>query len=732
MTPRVQTVLRSLADRPVCRPPGLLESLHYGYSRRYGRFQENLVGAEEWHTLNQLAGDLDDDQYCEVLPGLEKHAWEAGSHGSVTLARMLWPALSPAAKGHFLAGVARFFLNDNYLLAEADEAVLPGFIVENLPHVRLDSQAAAEIAANALRARNHRVFEAVMGHCDFDPEANVERLHPSGEFEHFREPLSQHATRTVDVLLEAAVRLFRLDAVEALLKAGACPDLPCWSLERSYNEWWSLLSYSLCGGTSFTPPEARERMFELLLDHGADPRGLPCEGLNHPLMIALANGRWEVADRLLDLGADFSGGCERQPGDFEKSGRLIHAGHPHLRVRDDDLRWVEESITPLMTIRKPWEAPLFYQGNAQGGNHRTFLDCFLPEGRLEQLVHFEKRGLPIGLTPKLLIEIADQGSYAVLLHLLRKEPNVARIVFRIRRRNPEFGTSGMQAWLTRPQADGINDLPDFDPGESEPLVLPDGTRFYFHLDAVAPPHHRHGPVTGGCFWLEQHRAVHRRRRDRVVVRRIQRVWRMEKVPKVAYGIHDLLPIVKEVDGRFFLPGIRSGSFASQHFPPDWRPLVHAWLEGPRERAAKLFLQRITDQLATTPVLPRPVLSEEERTPYPEEFWSYLRRLPDGIIGVTEESCRDHPDMLDTYAVWAEHHKPPRDFTPDPRVAAWPLWPQVPVELRPFFEYDDLFGKPSVRSHGRNAYEKAMIHQAVMWNNAQFMKAVRKSEQGWIR
>ncbi len=65
--------------------------------------------------------------------------------------------------------------------------------------------------------------------------------------------------------------------------------------------------------------------------------------------------------------------------------------------------------------------------------------------------------------------------------------------------------------------------------------------------------------------------------------------------------------------------------------------------------------------------------------------------------------------------------------PDSRVSAWWLWSSVPVELRPFFIWDELFGKPTVRHDVRNDYERAMIHQAVQWNNAQFMKAFESME-----
>jgi len=187
--------------------------------------------------------------------------------------------------------------------------------------------------------------------------------------------------------------------------------------------------------------------------------------------------------------------------------------------------------------------------------------------------------------------------------------------------------------------------------------------------------------------------------------------------------------VKELKGRFFLPGISARQMQfNQHFPVSWKPLVNAWLEQPFERVKKQFRQRIVDQLAAAPPQPDLVLSADELEPYPKEFWPWLRRLPDGFIGMTAESCRKCPDMLDIYTVWEKQNKPPRDFTPDPRVAAWVLWPEIPPELRPFFVWDNVFKKPCVTYKSRNDYEHAMIRKAVNWNNAQFTKAFENGIQ----
>lgn len=723
-----ETFIRFLSAEGVSQPPGMIETMHYGFALRYGGFREPSVAEEEWASLNTFAPGLTDEQLQKLLPVLDERAWEAGSHEASALAERLWERLSPSAQGAFLAGLARHLYPAPQSTDRPHEDRIERFIADRLPDASLTVHDAAEIAANAIRARKNVLLERVLGHPDFDSGGQISRARTLPDEHHFKKEISQHATRVVDVLLEAAVRCLNADAVDRLLKLGANPNLPCWNLERSFSDWFSLMSFALYSIWSSEQAGAAKRIFHLLLDHGADARGLPCESLNHPLKMALDAGQWDLADRLLDRGADFTGGLECSPESFEKDAPFVPGGLIRFHCGEEELAWVEDSIAPLLPLAKPWEVPLFHKGNGQGGWCGTFLNPLLSDARLERLRHFEKRGLPTRLTPALLISIAKGGDYAVLLYLLRDEPNLPRILFRIRRRFPDFGASGKQAWLGRPQRDRCNELTDFDPGPQTPLELPDGSRIWAFLDSIAPPNHTHGPVTEGCFWVEKITADHRRRSNRVEVRNLRRIWRMANKPGYDIDLRGMIPVVKEVDGCFFLLGVCEEAmvFASE-FPEDWQPRVREWIDGPLEEIRLRVRERIDAQMAVNRILPAPVLPEHDLKPYPQEFWPYLRRLRDGIIGVTPQSCEANPDMLDLYTVWERQNKPPRDWKPDPRVAKWPLWPGIPAEMRPFFIWDDLFGKPTIRHDARNDYERAMIHQAVQWNNAQFIKAFESME-----
>jgi hypothetical protein len=410
-------LLRALIEQPVERPPGLMESLHYGFALRYDGYRRVGAGAKECRALEGMADDLDRSQLDMVLPVVERHAWAAGSNLCLNLAGKLWPRLSIGAQGRFLGGAARHLPLDD----QPDEKNLADFMLASLPLAQLDPQSAAECAANAIRAVRSDILTAVLEHSDFDPDAVVERL--SDEFQRFHKEISQHAVRSLDVLLETAVRFKRAEAVELLLKAGASPNLPCWNLERSYSDWFSLLSYSI---DSRAEGEMSDRIVDLLLRYGANPGGLPCEDINQPLKLSFRNKQWFLADRLLDLGADFSGGHGLTQEEFEKW--PLRYG-----ISNEDLKWVQEKIAPLLPLAEPWEEPMFYSGHAQGGSFSTFLDSLLDGQSLDQLKHFEARGLSTQLSPATFVYIVKWKALDVLLYLLRNEPNLERIVFRARR-----------------------------------------------------------------------------------------------------------------------------------------------------------------------------------------------------------------------------------------------------------------------------------------------------------
>ena len=55
--------------------------------------------------------------------------------------------------------------------------------------------------------------------------------------------------------------------------------------------------------------------------------------------------------------------------------------------------------------------------------------------------------------------------------------------------------------------------------------------------------------------------------------------------------------------------------------------------------------------------------------------------------------------------------------PGPRILDWKIWHEVPLELKPFLTWDDLFDRPGFRSPDGSEYEKAMSRKATRWWNA---------------
>ncbi|MBX3288635.1 MAG: hypothetical protein KF855_04750 [Acidobacteria bacterium] len=614
------------------RPPGLIESLHYGFAFRYenyrrvGDYGYGIFDWKQWHVPDENLEALDDDQLNEALPVMEKQAWAAGASFCLNLAAQLWPRLSVEAQGNFLGGAARHLSDITEVTDPGPKNVwgpnekqeremlrLADLVLSSLPSCRLNAQAAAEIAANSIKKDRLDILNIVMSHPDFDPDAGVERLHD--DHRGFDEQISKHTTRTLDILLETAVRCANPEAAELLLKAGANPNIPCWNLERSSNEWYSLLSYAISSS------RGDETIANLLLDHEADPRGLDCEGINKPLLLALKNDNWNLADRLLDMGADFSGGEDLIQERFERIPQLFG-------INADDQKWLQEKIAPLMHIAEPSEVPMFFWGHGQGGQYSTFLDSLTDD--IDMLKHFESRGLSTKLTASIFVDFVKRGNFDVLLYLLRDEPNLARIIFRCRRRNPQIGTNRVQAWLSQPperecsvvqeQQKEITemtkeekearmkylekylkyvfsrpDLEDFVPDDQGPLTLPDGSKFYVYMDAVATPDD-FDEFKDGYFWLLEKKATYRRRKDRIIVRDLQGKWNMVEIPNDT-KIETLMPLVKEVNGRFFQLGLTVSDLSRQIFPEEWKPLIDSWLGEPLERAKRSFRRRIEEQIA---------------------------------------------------------------------------------------------------------------------------------------
>ncbi|GAA5138829.1 hypothetical protein GCM10023213_18450 [Prosthecobacter algae] len=402
--------------------------MHYGFALRYHGMFDREGLPESLLQLESSVGGIGKDELSQITPLLETHAWRVGWMQMRTLPTRVWTDLSPKARARYLAG---FSYNLSSSSNSPDiNAVISGDILQKLAAASLDAECTAEIGANAIRSNCLDVVKAVLVHRNFDPDGHVCRNPENSNQNHFAQQLSSLSTRVLDVLLEAAVRCQKPEAARILLDLGASPDLPCWNLERSFNDWFSLLSFSL-DGMNQTDGDAPMALVDLLLEYGANPQGLECEGKNNPLIHAIYRNHWELVDRLLELGARFDGG-------MDETAKRLRAEPSRMYYSQADLDWVTQALGPLIPLVNFWEVPWFFKGHAQGGYHRTFLSYFLKDNELPMLKKYVARGLPTKLTSTIVLDMVKGGYCQALSYLLRDNPNLPQVLSRICERRPDF------------------------------------------------------------------------------------------------------------------------------------------------------------------------------------------------------------------------------------------------------------------------------------------------------
>jgi len=215
--------------------------------------------------------------------------------------------------------------------------------------------------------------------------------------------------------------------------------------------------------------------------------------------------------------------------------------------RSEDLEWVRGSIASILPLVPVEEKPCFYIGNGQGGRWSTFLD--IAGNDVKILRRYEKLGLDARPSAEEFLSVVKSGSYDKLLYLLSDvpEPAKARVLFRVRRRDPSFGEDGPMALL--PQDDRVTDAEGFDPGPQKPLVLADGRALFVDFAAIAGPGHSHGPCLEGHFWHLAGKPAMRRRGERTIMTRLDSRWEMAKRPQNIYQLKELLPVIRRIGGR---------------------------------------------------------------------------------------------------------------------------------------------------------------------------------------
>ena len=576
MTSPVAQAVSAIAETAPARPSGRVEWMHYRTLMRYG-LAVDVEGEEDWQKINDHCETVSLEELGPLMSLFEERAWTAGYFGLYALAEKVWMNASSEARGAFLTGLSR----------NLKRTAFAEWMAKFLTGATFDSRDAVEICCNAIHYKRTEILAALLQRADL-PAEPVERFTGS-EFQHgWERELSQHSRRFHDVILECAVRSGNVEAAKLALAQEANPNIPCWKLERSFNERFSLLSFAIDEGFG--------DLVALLLEHGADVQGLDYEGRNKPLYSAWSKGHWALVDQLLDRGASFEGGnlgtaMESAGGESE----TLSPRQPFFRCFKPDAEWAEKSIGSVVPLAPVRSVPWFYDGSGQGGEYRSFLGCLLGGDDLDRLKKYEPRGLPVRLTVPDLVNAINADAFDCLWYVLGRLKAPPQAYFRIRRHKPDFGTSRLKPSDYKPDTLGLNVVANFDPHGQQPLELPGSGRVYVNLSSIASPGHSLGPTDSDCFWFERVICQDRRRGDHIVLRKPLRRWIEMPLIEDCFLYDEDLPLVKELDGRFFWLGKNMRGMSSLG-PESWAPVFNDWWKSAFPILRTKFIERAKAQM----------------------------------------------------------------------------------------------------------------------------------------
>ena len=569
--PATRDFLTRLQDAEPVEARGWFRWLHNHFLGRYSysdRHFDAMIASQGWQDVSQSFPGFSQEEISALVPVVGRHAWTVGYLGLTELADAGWELLKPQDRGAMLAG-----LTEAHVQPE-----LVAWIRKRLPDCVFSPESACEIACNAIWHQWPDVFAAVL-QSGTDLSASIHRGDDGGYPEtRWPDLLRRLSHRVIDMILEAALVRDDSEAVRMALDKGADANIPVWKLERSFNEKHCALTLAIS--------EERRNVAEMLLAAGASATGTNFTTPNYPLYLAISNGWDDFAERLLQNGASL-----RIP---EASGQPLSAPKAEgsesevlLPVRgrffghfDKELNWARKAVGSIIPLAPIAEKQAFYWGNGQGGQWTTILNVVI--GDVERLQLYESLGLDTRLTTEELCSAIDGDAFDGLLYLLGKHGTEARdrVLFRIRRRNPDFGSVGRQLDV-QAQDNRVNNADGFDPEDQPPLVLPDGAKLYVDLSVIAPPDHNHGPCIEGHFWLRVEEATWRRRQDRVVMTELRPHWAMTKLPENRHQVESVLSCIKEVGGVRTRLGVTIGNLFFRVSPDDARKnAIYAWFDTP--------------------------------------------------------------------------------------------------------------------------------------------------------
>ncbi len=620
-------------------PRGWFRWLHYTVLSRLDdsnsgpSVMDQLQFRTEWRALAHAAS-LDPTLLGSLTPYVEIHAWEVGSYGLHRLAEACWAQLTPQARGRLLAGIANLEIVYEDVFAgwrkyappkdsaHTEALRVKTWLLAHLPDAIPDAASVLEIACCAIRREEQDLLAGILDHGASRLGEYIERMEPYVRQFWTRDTrdfdvVGYLSHRVIDMVLEAAI-LRRYHAGQRLaLAAGASPNLRIWVLESCSNEKFTALSYAIA--------ENDRELIDLLLTpffKGANERH------GKALFLAISREKYQLADRMLDLGVPF------EPGDdVEKlspptpGGKIEWKKFPHSKCGQADFDRAERLGRGLPVVH-PYESAWFiHLASMMGCNCETMLSTFLDGDDLERLRHFHSRGMPLRLTPQDFAIAIDSGAYDCLCWLMQQWGLPKTFLLKIRREIPSFGTQG-RLWQVRADARGIGLLDSFDPADLIPLPLPDGGRLWMDLTGLAIQDAEAGPA-----WTRKVLVEPRRRPGSVVLRAAETTWESCPAPKNDYALRLMVPVIKEMNGRFLDTGLTVGTVLGQRYPGNFRSKVTAWTNGESWAAMRpRIFERASQNCAHVPIKTAPgpptsviKSSLQQNGPRPSDFKTIINR-----------------------------------------------------------------------------------------------------------
>ena len=391
-------------------PYGLFRYLYNHYQVRYPDFHMFL--------LRELPDELLKAFEAIKAADLETHLTSESWLVAITrpdLAESVqscWDSMTPRSRGDYLAG----FTERTYFGC-ADIETRFSFIREQLRDTRsidLSPEAACEMGCCLLAMKMENALTDLL-QADVDWEAEIDRS--SARDAKRWKSIGKLSRRVIDIFLEAALILKRGEAVKLFLNHGADPNIYVWQLERSSNGLYSALSYAIHHNFN--------QVIEVMLDHGADPRGSESVPARSPLAQAFEKTDFTVIKRLLSKGA-----C------LEEGPRYTEA--PLFYAKGSPVEWVQAHLSELLALLPIEAKPLFHSPHAMGGYYYTHLECLW--GDPEKLAFAEQIGMDLRLTEYEMARLIQRKQHITFCTLVGRlgESKKNEALTRVLQEWPEF------------------------------------------------------------------------------------------------------------------------------------------------------------------------------------------------------------------------------------------------------------------------------------------------------